>query len=111
MNLREFVTMIRAELEAADNDRRREGTSALFNLSTMELEVQIALTESNSDQGGLSMKVLTADTTDTKQTAVAHTVRLRYDVHRAATTGNRPGTKLHSSSPPDSGHDDGDVIR
>jgi len=59
-NLSDLIRHIRAELEKADRVRLAEHRKALFELSSMELELHFAVVTDNTAKGGFDLKVISA---------------------------------------------------
>jgi hypothetical protein len=102
LNLAELVTAIRDELEQLDKKRNESGREALFRLSSLELELNFIVQESNSAKGGFDIKVVSLGADLGIRTEQIQKVVLKYEV----ATKNAVGLWAYvppSQLPPDKG--------
>lgn len=103
LNLKKLVSAVRDELEALDRERAKQKRSPLFQLESVELELNFTVVESDSTKGGLDLKIVSFGTDEALREEQVQSVRLRYRVAPSAEDAGLPGTRAHSENAADAG--------
>jgi len=98
MDLSTLLSYVREQLEQSDADRTKAGKKPLFELTGLDLELNVTLTESNNAKGGFDLKVITAGAGTTTKTEEVQKITLRWVISPQAKSARIPGAVASNRS-------------
>ena len=98
MNIKNLVTSLREQLIEVDSERIAAGSKPLLELETVELEVNVTVSESADAKSGFDIKVLTLGGSISETQSEVHRVKVVYRVDDEARVGGSAGSRAHSSN-------------
>ncbi len=100
LNISTLILEVRKELEKADLQMRTAGKQALFQLSSMELELNFVVKTSSEVKGGFDLKIVSLGSKLAEAGEEVQKITVKFDASDEAIRSKLPGTRGFNEDKP-----------